>query len=919
MDTRTTTKFPGESSVNHKGKEVLYKRRSTLKLKDPKSLEGSLKLILASANIDDMRIVSTVLTSTARFYSEFVSSSVGLGTRQLKDHFDACKRRAKLLTELDQKIQSSDFSDWEEYGIIRRSFDGSHYSPFKGKWENRLTISYFDSDEVSQLFELRIDPKCYKPLFLGLYTIIQYIADISDESTRERDNEVIHIISSIFVSVGMLYTTMRSNLDYAKSCIDQEVEKINVSSTLSRETTYKIIKYFDYPKGIATRIPSGTLLNSEKNEVSLTDIDPMDIIAINPEKTINTEITLYEVFQSVKADIQKAVSIYKEAYRIQPRSRSEWLSNNYPTELGYVRDLAKSAAKVDFTRMYDPDRDDHISMKSSGTSFKGRSLPSLYASLVEVDRYYDESKEFDSHINYVSEYTTETRDYVFQNSNCMKSVEPPSKIDVRPIFIVDNPQQDRLNWFHNILMDVLNGMDTDCTSNQYKSVRFLKKRSAPEYRRLHHNAIYTLDISDATNTCSLEFQEEVLKIFFPDWAVSWWIQTMKNQYYVYYPQSSKHHRIAGRKRGQSQGGKSSFPAFALMHHICYLIAIKLKGWVEHDANRIYRLIGDDSGASTIDPDRDLSFRNAYIQVCRWMGWVVNPSKGFSAPADSNIAFAEMAKVRILNGRINTPIPPRLLIKGDSSPIDTIALSKWFSQNYLDGKLNIDIIINNSNLSLRNDLYKSMLRKIVAIAPSDAFNGLYSEEQYTDQEEALVLLHFAEEQIESTLLNELLPEHAQTDKERFSKNYGKYGLYTSIENFHLSGIFWSDDIVQNSPSGKYTRLYNRHEDLIHALQSSLGIRVYEAESIMALRLSDGEIKKILDLLSIIQEYREDRTISVSTTTVRELTSQVSEILGRYQDRSDVRRNLSQAFFADAIIEKMIVNQEATERVTDLSSD
>jgi len=910
MNTRTTN-----TSREKQGKgnnAVLYGKRSALKLKDPQSLLASVSMVLAEANISDSKIVSTVLASTKSFYSDFCESSTGLGTSQLRDHFEACKRRAKLLTELDQKIQSSDFQEWEEYGIIRRSKDDTHYSPFKGKWENRLTISYFDSDEVEKLFELKIAPKCYKSLFLGLYIVIDYLHSMSDESTKSEDNRIIHIVSSLFVSVGMLYTTMRSNLDHAKSCVDKTVEKINTDWNLSNEDYY-IIDY-DMLGGIGAKVPPHSLLNDSDNTIRMMDVEPDVIANKRPDAVIRTNVTFFDVFNSVKTDIKEAMSLFKEANGILPALREEWTKSNYPRTLEYVRDIAEAASKVDFTRAYNDERDRHISMRSSGTQFLGRSLPALYASLVERDIYLEESKEFDSMVGFVSDYRSDTCDDVRQDSNAIKSVEPQSKIDVRPIFIVDNPQQDRLTWFHNILMDMLNEMDCDCTSNQFKSVRFLLKRTDKEYRMEHKNAVYTLDISDATNTCALQFQDDCLSIFFPDWAVKWWSNTMRHDNKIYYPQEVKPHGMTSRKRGQSQGAKSSFPAFALMHHILYLMTIKIKDWCKRNANGIYRIIGDDSGSSTVDSDRNLSFRNAYIQVCRWMGWIVNPTKGFSAPANTTIAFAEMAKVRILNGRVNTPIPPRLLIKGNTGPMEVIALSKWFSNNYLGDNLDIDVVINNSCLSKRNEIYLEKLRKLVAICPSDAFHGIVSHVEYTMEEEALVLMLYIKEKLEATLVDEILPEHAQVESARLSKNYSFYGLYKSVQNFHLSGTFWNNDFVQRSTSKKYINLYNRHADLIHALRDSLGIETYVAESVIALKLKNDEIVKIQQLVDFIRDFDNDRKIPISLTTLKSLSEQVFKILDRYQDRSDIRRNIHQGFFADNIIQKMIDSEEILNEIT-----
>lgn len=892
----------------------LFLEKSSLKLDDAKSLKASIALILGNASITDQKLVKLISESGMKFYKEFTETAAGLTTKPMIQFFEGCKRRAKKLTELDQLIQSAELVNWEEYGVFRKTLDGD-YSPFKGKWENRLSITYFEDDEIKDLFVFKIDPKCYKPLILGYYLAISYLAEQRQyDDLREEADNTLRIVSSIFVSLGSLYTIMRSNYEHACNCMDAMIEKVETPFILDDSRQIYVVRYDRFQNGLQTDIQPDSALNDTKTPIRVSQVNPSLIARNMPDKCDFTQLRIIDLFNVVKNDILKAVSIMKEAKMKLPNVRKEWLKENYPRNLRYVYSISNAISAVDTKRKYDPSKDDHISMKSSGTSYNGRTLPALYASLVEVDVDKEKSKEFDNLIGYESEYRLDTDKIVVQRVSAAKLVEPPAKIDGRPIFILDNPHQDRFNYLHNIIQEILDLMPEDCTSKQFEAVKALLQWTNPIYREKYSNAVYTLDISDATNTCSLEFNRMVLSILFDEPICSWWYDTMKIETKAYYPSQDKEFATFHRQRGQSQGAKSSFPAFALMHHIIYLMSIKVAGWDRCYTRNIYRIIGDDSGSSTQESDRDYSFRNFYIQICDWMGWIVNPQKGYSAPANSNIAFAEMAKVRILNGRINTPIPPRLLIKGGKDLLDIIALSSWFSKNYLDSQLDIDVVINNSKLSKRNENYLTWLRKLIKVSPSRAFEGLQSSVEVSEKEEALILMLYIEEKLESTLVSQILPEHALTDESRFQRYYSKFGLYKSIENFYLSGEFWNNQFVQNSTSTKYVRLYNKNEDLIHAIESDIGVKHYVAEAVTSLRLSRKERNDLVSLLDTFNCFKENGEFPLSSDNLRKLSDEVFESLGRYNDRSDVRRALSEGFFADSIIERIIQNESYLEKIS-----
>lgn len=146
----------------------------------------------------------------------------------------------------------------------------------------------------------------------------------------------------------------------------------------------------------------------------------------------------------------------------------------------------------------------------------------------------------------------------------------------RIIGVLDYWSQTVLKPLHDQLNSCLKVFKADCTFNQES---FLSKLPP-------QGPYYSLDLSKATDSFSVEFQERVLaRLTSPEYARSWRQLIAGQEFYVPWNGTTIKYEC-----GQPMGAYSSWPMFTLCHHIIVQIAgLRAKHPGFHD----YVLLGDD--------------------------------------------------------------------------------------------------------------------------------------------------------------------------------------------------------------------------------------------------------------------------------------------------------------------------------------
>lgn len=172
----------------------------------------------------------------------------------------------------------------------------------------------------------------------------------------------------------------------------------------------------------------------------------------------------------------------------------------------------------------------------------------------------------------------------------------------RVFAMVDYWTQCLLNPLHTQLAKILATIPRDCTFNQGRGVPDLKSWSNCENN-------YSFDLSSATDRFPLELQKQLLgKLTSQEYADSW-ANLMVDRDFIY---RGKPYRWSV---GQPLGAYSSWPMFALTHHLVVLRAAKVA-----NCEPIYYLLGDD----IVIHGHELA--KAYKEIIATLGVDINFSK-----------------------------------------------------------------------------------------------------------------------------------------------------------------------------------------------------------------------------------------------------------------------------------------------------
>lgn len=193
-----------------------------------------------------------------------------------------------------------------------------------------------------------------------------------------------------------------------------------------------------------------------------------------------------------------------------------------------------------------------------------------------------------------------------------------------------------------------------CVNHFLKSLKtdgtFSHRRAAERVRVMTESKseISAFDLSNATDRMPIIFQERVLEAIWLPQLSSAWRKLL----------SSIHFKVPGGSKtvtygcGQPMGVRSSFPVFALSHHVIIQIAAARAGFTSYFD---YMIVGDDL---TLCDNR---VAEQYIIICKSLGIPINLGKSI-VHVDGALPAAELCKRTYINGWELTALNPKLLCK-----------------------------------------------------------------------------------------------------------------------------------------------------------------------------------------------------------------------------------------------------------------
>lgn len=595
------------------------------------------------------------------------------------------------------------------------------------------------------------------------------------------------------------------------------------------------------------------------NEAYAKKFEKESLSRLKAEHELNHDSIWYGIFTEVIRDIEEG--------------------SNKP----YIRDITNAIQRSGIRNIGNDYsyRDYHLSFRKTGSKFRGRSYPGLYASLYEIDIPTELSEKFDEFTGYRSHYNKEISTDVYQPVGHTITIEQ-HKVDRRVIHMGPNPVQDRLNYIHRRVQKFLNLLPEDCTTNQSRGVDFAMRVTSPNYRSSQKCNVYSLDISKATDTIDLEFQVETLKVLFPDEIISYWLDISTSERVFEFFDKTKEPYI--QTCGQAQGYKSSFPAFAWCHHIIMRMLMKRFNLEMVSSRDFYRILGDDSIISCFDPQEEIL--EGYIEVCQWINWNTNRSKGYIAHWDKPYAFAEFAKKRVLNGEVNTPIPIQLMLNSETSCNATIGLFQWISSNYR--KISIRRLWEIS--PGLNSMYSydeiDLICQLASMGISNTFKGWAEYDSSTTMSESEQLAAIAAVlvvKLKSTLVDQLLPDYIRE---------------VSPGGFNEQSLNWLMDTVEEEtlfdeakdPDNKYYQVLNMNSEMIDYIRHILGDGGKEFSpsitwSQLQLSLTEDEESSVFNALECVDNIVHSVPMNLESCFLT--IKKALDILERFNPRGDSR--------------------------------
>lgn len=528
----------------------------------------------------------------------------------------------------------------------------------------------------------------------------------------------------------------------------------------------------------------------------------------------------------------------------------------------YLKDMVDAVRRELPLRNYERS-DAHLSMKSTGTKYKGRGLPGLFASIVEIDPL----PEFDVP-GYDFAYRTENVPETDQTAFKTITIEQ-HKVSRRTIHMASNAIQDKMNYIHNIVQTVLNRIPSDCTIDQRRGVTFALQVTSLRHRERAKNNVYSIDISKATDTENLRYSVECLRLIIGDLADNWeCVMTHPKKFFFQSRLVKEYQQLMG----QAQGYKSSFPVFSWTHHLLVRAVMLATGRAMEKPSSFYRVLGDDIIISC--RDTDLLVNQKYREFCLAINWETN-DKGYEYYHNrSEFAIAEFAKIKIRDGQVATPIPIRLMLKA-SNIHGWTQLYCWLSENYCKRTLSqyLGKVERLFPTAYAPEHYAALreYRQLGLVPMLNAFSFNESIEINYARQVDLAVAYFSSELLH-TLIGEFMPEWIRGTERMYQ---WKVSIDQRIEDELLEHI-------RDLEGHKYHYVLERNRSMIERIDAVFGGQM-PAEALMAHDLSQEEEQKICTLCDILMLEKDDWYLP--SLNFYELIAEVTKIIERFRPVSN----------------------------------
>lgn len=413
---------------------------------------------------------------------------------------------------------------------------------------------------------------------------------------------------------------------------------------------------------------------------------------MNPSEDVRQEYINDALSLLTKAPLDHDSEKFRNYMDVLHEVMQDILDNKKP----YIKSFAEAfnRNKALLRSKFDEEVDFYTSMHGTSQKHVTGYRYSLLSSCLEIDVNFDDYREFDDYIGYISRYIKDNTSN--QKIFCIKTIliNNPGKFKPRIIHIGDNPTQDRCNFIHMRLARFLDDLVEDCTKRQDDGREFLQSRTLDwflEEDPLRKIGIYCFDFSNATDTLDQVLQYEVLKFMMGSEVADFWDKLAKMPKLMVNADGSLTEYT--QSCGQPQGLVGSFDAFALAHHFIFLMDMKVLGMEDCDSKKFYRILGDDSVCCSIGPEYDYFsddsisydedgfkrslFEKVHFDICRnFAGFEINYDKSESTHWDSREAKLDFAKVTYRNGIFFSPVPFRLSMKFSESVTAKLAVAIW---------------------------------------------------------------------------------------------------------------------------------------------------------------------------------------------------------------------------------------------------
>ena len=561
----------------------------------------------------------------------------------------------------------------------------------------RLTLNIDESDE-KHLFSVGLER--FSKLLHNKYNMIKSTNCKSEfvAACKQRSEEISDIISKLSVVQDISNVAVKHNDEgaiislyhnedviWTKRNYYPKIYKILIDLTIwvLKESSLDIPQKYEYLRVIASVSAIYNDIRPNKEEILRQEKEAVERLSQKPKlasfedfiyKAQNVKSLEYELYKTIKIVSQLANSSKTDSM----------IPNLYKDMVQAVR-----AMRIKFPNtQYDIANEPNYSFSSCGVyasmSNRGRqqSIPALLASVYEEDWAADYVPQFDKLTGFNLEYG-QLRSQVKGKITCYKELSisiKQKKFARRVIHITNNCVQDRLNFFHRRIAYLLRCMHCDCTFNQEKGINFILDATKDK----SHN-IYCLDWSKATDTMLSEVQALVIKELVLNHygaeesaiLASSWLRLVKM------PMTFKHNNGVMENfkitSGQPQGFLSSFPAFALLHHVIMITNYRMIYGENVKPTKLYRVLGDDSGFLSIGRDsRAESLKKNYIKLSNAVNVECSPNKGYIYEGNGS-PIGEFAKVKCVDGVYFTNTPLNIVSRAGLSTEDALKYILWLKK------------------------------------------------------------------------------------------------------------------------------------------------------------------------------------------------------------------------------------------------